>query len=210
MFAGADPVYFQELILGATDMSIMHSTQLLTTADLLAMPDDDGMERELARGKLREYEMTSRGRRHTKAGGNIATALNIWLRTQPEPRGELLAGEAGFQLEHDPDTTVGIDVAYISAETAKANPPDAFLIDGIPLLAVEIVSPSDTQERIIGKVQDYLAAGVPLVWLVEPVFETITVYRPDGEPQMFNVTQEISAEPHLPGFRAPVAEVFGA
>jgi Uma2 family endonuclease len=76
-------------------------------------------------------------------------------------------------------------------------------------LAIEISSPSDKQEDSLGKIQDYLDAGVPLVWAVEPVFKTITVYRPDAEPQLFTVKQEITAEPHLPGFRAPVAAVFG-
>jgi len=189
-------------------MTTMESNTFVTTEELLAMPDD-GIERELSRGRLREREMTRRGRRHTRAGANISALLNQWLGTQPQPRGEVLAGEAGFQLRRNPDTTVGIDVAYISAETAKTNPDDAFLIEGIPVLAVEILSPSDKQEDVLDKVQDYLDAGVPLVWVAEPVFKTITVYRPGTEPQMFTVKQELTAEPHLPGFRAPVAAVFG-
>ncbi len=189
-------------------MTTMVSATLMTTADLLAMPDDDGIDRELSRGRLREREITRRGRRHTRAGTRIAQLLENWLETQPEPRGEVLTGEAAFQLRHDPDTTVGIDVAYISAETAMSNPDDVFVIDGIPVLAVEILSPSDKQEDVLSKVQDYLDAGVPLVWLAETVFRTITVYRPGAEPQMFTVKQELTAEPHLPGFRAAVASMF--
>jgi len=189
-------------------MTIMESATLVTTKDLLAMPED-GIERELSRGRLREREMTRRGRRHTRAGGNIAGLLFDWLQKQAEPRGEVLVGEAAFQLTHDPDTTVGIDVAYISAETAKANPDDVFIIEGIPVLAVEILSPSDKQEDVLDKVQDYLDAGVPLVWVAEPVFKTITVYRPGTDPEMFTVKKELTAEPHLPGFKAPVASIFG-
>jgi hypothetical protein len=37
----------------------------------------------------------------------------------------------------------------------------------------------------------------------------MTIYGPNTEPQLFTVKQEITAEPHLPGFRAPVAAVFG-
>jgi hypothetical protein len=36
----------------------------------------------------------------------------------------------------------------------------------------------------------------------------VTVHRPGAEPELFNVRQEISAEPHLPGFRVPVARIF--
>lgn len=183
-------------------------SSLMTTEQLLAMPDD-GVERELSRGRLREREMTRRGRRHTRAGGAIAEFLRAWLRTQPAPRGEILVGEAGFQLRHEPDTTVGIDVAFISAATAASNPDDAFLIEGVPVLAVEILSPSDKQEDITGKVQDYLDAGVPAIWIAEPVFRTVTVYRPDHEPALFNARQELICEPHLPGFRVLVADIFG-
>jgi Uma2 family endonuclease len=188
-------------------MSTIESATLMTTEELLAIPED-GIERELSRGRLRQREMTRRGRRHTRAGANISTFLKNWLSTQPEPRGEVLVGEAGFQLRRNPDTTVGIDVAYISSETAKANPDDAFIIEGVPVLAVEILSPSDKQADVFEKVQDYLDAGVPLVWLAEPVFKTVTVYRPGFEPQMFTSRQELTAEPHLPGFRALVLSIF--
>jgi Uma2 family endonuclease len=75
-------------------------------------------------------------------------------------------------------------------------------------LVVEILSPSDTVEEIAEKVDSYRNAGVPHVWVVDPYFKTVTVHRPEAEPMMFNVTQEISAEPQLPGFRTLVARLF--
>ena len=76
------------------------------------------------------------------------------------------------------------------------------------MLAVEILSPSDKHEEIVERVREYLEAGVPLVWIVDPDFHTVLVHRPDGEPQLYNVRQELSGEPHLPGFRIPVARIF--
>ncbi len=180
----------------------------MTTKDLLALPEDDGVERELSHGVLTEREMTRRNRRHTRAGTKIGKILDTWLDSRPKPRGEVLTGEAGFQLTHDPDTTVGIDVAYISAELSQSTPKDAFIIDGVPVLAVEILSPSDQQQHVLRKVKDLLEAGVPLVWLVETVFETITVYSPTARPRMLTIDDEITAEPHLPGLRIAVARVF--
>lgn len=181
---------------------------IMTTEELLSMPDD-GIERELIRGQLRERTMTRRNRRHSRSTTDIGTVLKIWLLTQPEPRGEVLSGEAGFILSHDPDTTVGIDVAYISAATAKANPDNAFLIDGIPILAVEILSPTDTHEGISEKVEQYLDVGVRLVWVVDPAFKTVTVYQLGAEPVLFNATQYLEGGRDLPGFRVLVAELFG-
>src|SRR2546423_3479603 len=99
-------------------------TPLTTTEELLALPED-GIERDLIRGQLRELGMTRRNRRHSETEPSVVAVLKEWLKRQPEPRGTVLSGEAGFRLRRDPDTTVGIDVAYISAETARANPPDA-------------------------------------------------------------------------------------
>ena len=53
------------------------------------------------------------------------------------------------------------------------------------------------------------AHGCALGWLVHPDRETIDVYRPDAEPVRLGIEEIIEGEPVLPGFRLPVAEVFG-
>src|SRR5438876_636663 len=125
-------------------MSIAES-QLLTTEQLLAMPED-GKERWLINGELRQKEMTRRNRGHSRVEANIAGLLVAWNRQQPAPRGEVLVGEAGVRLRRNPDTSVGVDVAYLSAETAQANTDDKSFVEGAPLLVVEILSPSDKHE----------------------------------------------------------------
>jgi Uma2 family endonuclease len=181
----------------------------VTTEELLAMPDD-GVDREIIRGELREYLMTTRGRPHCRAMSNLAHLLRNWLRQQPTPRGCLYAGEIRVLLRRDPDTFVGSDLAYVSAEVEATIGPDSPFIDAPPVLVVEIISPSDTAESIAEKVREYLSAGVALVWEVNPLFQTVTVHRPDARPVLFNVDQHITAEPHLPGFRAPVLEIFAS
>jgi len=189
--------------------------KLLTTDDLLAMPDD-GVERWLIRGQLRENRreivggepMTVRNRSHSKTTARTSTILNNWRDRQPLPRGEVLDGEAGVRLSRDPESTVGIDVVYISAETAAQQTDETMLVDGIPILAVEVLSPTDTTEQIHEKVQTYLDAGVAAVWVIDPYDQTIKVYRRALRPQLFNSDQELSGEPYLPGFRIPVANFF--
>ena len=186
----------------------------LTTADLLAMPDD-GVERWLIRGELREkhptrqdQRMTIRNRFHSRVMVRVSKVLDNWLDQQPEPRGTVLAGEAGVRLSHDPESTVGVDVIYVSADVAGRQGDDTTLIDGVPVLAVEILSPNDTIEDTSEKVTEYLRVGTRLVWVVDPYDHTVRVYRPDARPQLFNEEQELAAEPHLPGFRVPVARLF--
>lgn len=186
----------------------------MTTAELLALPDD-GVERWLIRGALREKRpdhrdasMTIRNRFHSQILIQIGFLLRSWLDRQPEPRGAVLGGEVGVRLSRIPETTVGVDVVYISAEQRARQSDDSTLIDGPPILAVEILSPSDTQEAIHEKVDCYIEAGVALVWVIDPHDETVTVYRPDAEPELVNVRQELTAEPHLSGFRVAVSQIF--
>ena len=138
----------------------------MTTEEMLSLPED-GFDRELIRGELREEPMTPRNRYHSRAETRIAYLLETWLEAQPEPRGQIVSGESAFRLRRAPDSTVGIDVAYVSAEVALVNPEFVFF-EGPPVLAVEILPPSDVQEKIDEKIALYLETGVALVWVVNP------------------------------------------
>jgi Uma2 family endonuclease len=188
-------------------MSTAEATTLMTTEQLLALPDD-GVERWLIRGQLREKPMTYRNRWHSRAMIRVGYFLEAWREQQPEPRGSVLGDEAGVRLVRDPDTTAGIDVIYISAEVAARNPDDTTIIDGVPVLAVEILSPNNTVEEIDEKIGQYLEAGVPLVWIIDTRDRTVTIYRPGQEPEFVNARQELSGDPELPGFRVRVADLF--
>jgi len=103
---------------------------------------------------------------------------------------------------------VGIDVAYIGAEVMGRQTEESTLIDGVPTLVVEILSPSDTIEDVNEKIDAYLAARVSLIWIIDHYRRTITVHQPDSVPRFFTIHDELSAEPHLPGFRIPAARFF--
>lgn len=191
-------------------MSAPATTKLMTTEEFLALPDD-GIERYLIDGRLHEVNeepMTYRNRWHSRAESEIVYHLKHWQKQRPKPRGEVYSGEAGCRLHRDPDTIMGIDVVYVSADLAVQESDETTLIDGVPILAVEILSPHTKIEKILEKVKAFLKAGVALVWVVDPYFQTISVYRPDAPPKMFNTDDELTGEPHLPGFRVPVTQLF--
>jgi Uma2 family endonuclease len=180
---------------------------VMTTAELLAMPRY-GKERWLVAGQLREKPRTVRDRFHSRIMVRSSYFLECWRRTQPEPRGQVLCGEAGCRLGRNPDTTVGIDVVYVAANLVIHEPDDTTLIDGVPTLVIEILSPSDLFEEIKEKIDLYQKFRVPVVWVIDPHDRTVTIYRLDAEPELVNVNQELSGDPHLPGFRVRVAELF--
>jgi Uma2 family endonuclease len=186
----------------------------MTVEEFLSLPDD-GTERSLIRGQLREVRpdgqgqpRTMRDRRHSRVMSRLCHHLEAWLERRQEPRGEILSGEAGFCLRRDPDSFVGIDLALMSPEQAAGTDESTAYPEGPPILAVEILSPSDTQAEIDEKVALYLETGVSLVRVINPRFRTVCVYRRGAEPVLFNALQELTAEPLLPDFRVLVAKIF--
>lgn len=179
--------------------------KMTTTQQLLSLPDD-GIERELIRGELREEPMMRKSRLQARAEASLVGLLGMWLNTAPG--GEVYSGEVGCILRRAPDSTVGINVAYLSSEQESAQSDVMTFVEGPPTLAVEILSPSDKHERITEKVDEYLDCGVALVWVVDPHFHTVTVHHRDIAPELFNENQDLTAEPHLPGFQVAVKEIF--
>jgi Uma2 family endonuclease len=188
-------------------MMIVAAGTRMTTEEMLALPDN-GMRRWLIDGRLREEPMAVPNRFHSRIMVRVSYLLESWLVKQPQPRGSVLGGEAGVRLRRNPDSTVGIDVVYVSSEVAARQDDEPSLIDGVPVLAVEILSPSDVLENTEEKLDRYLEVGVPVVWVINPRRRTLVIYRPGAEPEMVTASQEVSGEPELPGFRVPLAEFF--
>ena len=191
-------------------MAGITETKSMTLEDLLSFPDD-GVDRWLIRGELRENKEANVNRRnpwHCTAMSNLVHLIRCWVLTQPIPRGNVLSGDAAFRICRNPETIVGIDIAYISAALLASLPRKISIVDGVPILAIEILSPSDTHSDVAEKIEDYLTAGVALVWIVDPDFQTVTVHQTGADPQFFNRNQILSADPHLPGLWINVAEIF--
>ena len=58
------------------------------------------------------------------------------------------------------------------------------------------------------KVREYLAAGTRLVWVLWPKHRSVTVHSPSGASRDLGPEAELDGGDVLPGFRAPVAELF--
>lgn len=78
----------------------------------------------------------------------------------------------------------------------------------VPDLVVEVVSPNDLAYEVNEKRIEWLEAGAKLVWVIDPVQETIHAYRADGTVHLFGRSDALTAEPVLPEFTVSVAELF--
>lgn len=176
--------------------------KFLTLDEYAALPEDDGCRDELSRGLLvREPRPAYR---HTVVVHRIQRLL---MAEEALGRGCAYT-DIGFLLSRDPPTVRGPDVAFVLAPHLPAELPGTWL-EQAPDLAVEVLSRSNRRAGIAAKVRDYLDAGTPLIWVVDPSRRTVEVWRGPGSHELLVETDELSGEPVLPEFRVSVAELLG-
>jgi Uma2 family endonuclease len=168
----------------------------VTAEQLLQMPSD-GYRYELIAGEL---HMMSPG------GGWLHGRMAAHI--QAHRLGKLFMAETGFILGRDPDTVRAPDIAFIHKDHLPAELPDDAFWPGAPDLAVEVVSSRDTYREVDEKAKAWLSAGAQVVWVVNPLLRTVSVYRSEGSIVTLAEKDELTGEDVLPGFRCRVVEIF--
>jgi Uma2 family endonuclease len=173
-----------------------------TPEDLLTMPDGDRYE--LVDGNLVERNMSARS---SRVGGQLYFRLENACRTKST--GWVWPADASYKCFLDsPNTVRKPDVSFI--QLSRLRPEDE--LEGhiliAPDLAVEVSSPNDLVYEISAKVQEYLRAGVKLVWVINPENRTVQIFRADGTVAMLRESDELNGEDVIPGFRCPIADLF--
>ena len=147
------------------------------------------------------------GAKSNEIAGHLFGALYQHVRSQR--LGHLFVAETGFRcfpsrprLVRKPDIAFVARGRFPNEETPEGDIPLA------PDLAVESVSPNDIYEEVERKVNEYLGAGVRLVWVISPTSKTVLIRRPDKSAAMLDATDSLNGEDVVPGFTCPVADLF--
>jgi Uma2 family endonuclease len=88
-------------------------------------------------------------------------------------------------------------------------PPEGYITIA-PDLVVEVVSPNDLYYEVDRKVEEYLDAGVQLVWVINPDTRSVQVYVPGSGVTRLDDSQELTGRDVLPGFACRVGDLFPA
>jgi Uma2 family endonuclease len=187
-------------------MTIANPGTLFTPDDLLRM--EDAVNYELVDGKLVERHM---GMESSEIALRIAFLLALFLRDRRT--GRLFGADASYQCFPAALTKIRKpDVSFIPSDRIPGGKLPAGHCPIAPGLAVEVVSPGDLAYEVEEKVAEYLEAGVPLVWIVNPPTRTVRVRRPKtsnrGPVAELSGEDLISGEDVLPGFSCKVSEFF--
>lgn len=120
-------------------------------------------------------------------------------------RGMVMGSDAGLVINEE--VVLAPDVMLVDETIAfkDANPGHC---RRVPLLCVEILSPSKRMTEMMRKVNQYHRLGVKLVWLIDPDERSIHVFRSDELPKLLDDTDTLSGNGVLVDFSCPVADLF--
>ncbi|PHJ60451.1 hypothetical protein VF14_14775 [Nostoc linckia z18] len=142
------------------------------------------------------------GNRQIKAGAYL---LN-WVESQD--LGEVFGPSTGFRLAN---TAVrSPDAAFV----AKGRLPEGWdeqedkFINLAPDFVIEIRSKNDSLTKLKAKMEEYIANGVQLGWLIDSRSQQALVYRRDGSITQYPATAILSGEDVVPGFLLPLKKLL--
>jgi len=171
----------------------------------------EALYREKGKAEIVDGEivrMSPTGGLPSKASLVIAMSLHAHRRVRGG--GHAFADNAGFMVELPTRQSFSPDAAWYTGSVV-----DMRFLEGSPALAVEIRSEGDygpqAEKELAAKRADYFAAGTLVVWDVDLLSpDVIKVYRSTAPetPTIYRRGDLAEAEPAVPGWRFPVAEIF--
>ncbi len=164
-----------------------------------------GKRAELINGEVYEYMPTSP--RHAKVVSRATIYLGRY--SMENEAGDVLTGEPGYIIRSGEGENVRApDVAFIRKERVPEEGWGAGFCTVMPDLVVEVVSPHDSYPQLRQKVDQWLSAGVQVVWVIDPERQVVEIWRPDGTLKELQADEILTGDPVLPGFQVVVKELF--
>jgi Uma2 family endonuclease len=158
---------------------------------------------ELERGEI--VELSRPGERHGFVCLNVGSILGNFAFQRR--KGYACGNDTGLILDRNPDTVRGPDLVFYD-QARRYEDLNSGYSDQPPTLAVEVLSPNDRWGKVTRRITQFLARGIAVIWLVDPEGRSVTVYRSNQLPQVFEGDDELLGDPELPGFRCRVADFF--
>jgi Uma2 family endonuclease len=180
----------------------MVATKLMTAGELAALPDD-GYQYELVRGELRRVPPPK------PLHGFVCMRLARWLAASEEVGDfTVFINDSGVQLERNPDTVRGPDVAVFRNADLPPEPWTSYF-EVAPILAGEVASPSDSTAEIEEKIEDYRRAGVPMILYCFPEQRSVWIDGAGRKRVELSRDDVLDVSDVLPGVAPiPVAKLF--
>jgi len=170
--------------------------QTVMTAEEFAQRPDPGYPEELVKGRI--VRMSSPGAEHGRICNKVGRYLGNYV--EDHDLGHVLNNDSGVVTERGPDSVRGPDVSYYSYHRLPKGPLPKSYPEVAPELVFEVRSPSERWPKLLGKVAEYLDAGVSIVCVLDPDARTAQVFDAERPVRVVGEGDELTFPDLLPGF----------
>ena len=130
----------------------------------------------------------------------------VWAWSTSQGGGRVLGAQLGARL---PDGSVlSPDAAWIGEERWNARNREPAYLSVSPELIVEVVSRSDILRQQREKMTLWVENGAVLGWLIDPLRETVEIYRPGNEPERLERPETLSGEDVCMGLEVTLERIW--
>lgn len=139
---------------------------------------------------------------------NFDLSGQLWFWNRQNVLGKAFDSSTGFRLPNG--ATLSPDASWVKMErwdTLTAAQKKKFL-PLCPDFAVELVSESDEMKETQEKMQEYIANGLRLGWLIHPKVQQVEISRPNQEVEILQSPSTLQGEDVLLGFVLDLEPIF--
>ena len=168
-----------------------------------AANDSLRVERE-ANGEI--LVMTPAGSKTSKMNMRIGRLLDEWA--EADGRGAAFDSNGGFTL---PDGSMrAADAAWVELTrwNALSAKDQARFAPLCPDFVIELRSPSDSLPELKEKMSQWIANGAQLAWLIDPIEQAVSVYRPGESPEVHHHPTSVQGSGVMGGFELVMARIW--
>ena len=163
------------------------------------------MHAELVRGEPRVMSPAAGG--HGVVQGNLSRLLLPFVHERR--LGRVFNDGVGYELVVLPRTVREPDLSFVRADRLPPGGiPRRGFLKMAPDLAVEVLSPDETDAELQEKIDDYQAAGTPLIWVIDPERSTVRVLDFSKPELLLRANDTLTGGDVMPGFSCPVSALF--
>ena len=198
----------------ASEANIPAPFSLDISSILALLPDDDALDDWFLRFTADnedlgyQFEIDQHGRLIGMASegfdgqlrsGNLYIDLRNW--SDVGPGGHVITGNGLVRMPLPGRRAP--DAGWVDPDQLASEPPAGQRPYGIPFaprFVAEIRSPSNSVSDQQAKMEEWIAYGVALGWLIDPFLRQVYIYRPNTAPEVLEDPETINGDPELPGF----------
>ncbi len=150
--------------------------------------------------------MTPAGSNTSRMNNRIGRLLDEW--TEADGRGVSFDSSGGFTLGDGSMRNPDAAWALLERWQALSEEQRSVFAPLCPDFVLELRSPTDRLRATQQRMEQWIATGVSLAWLVDPLLKQVTIYRPGEEPEVHEDPSSVQGDGLMRGFELVMARVW--